>query len=162
MFRLDSDKPVSFCDGLNRRDFFHVGSLSYLGLSLADWSLLKAAGAANSDKKNCIFLFLVGGPSQLDTWDMKPDAPSEIRGPYRPIPTNVDGIQISEIFPRMAKHADKYSLVRSLHHNATAVHDTGHQMMQTGRLFQGGLEHPNIGCVMGKLRGARGALPPHV
>jgi len=162
MFRLDADKPVSFCDGLNRRDFFHVGSLSYLGLSLADWSLLKAAGAANSDKKNCIFLFLVGGPSQLDTWDMKPDAPSEIRGPYRPIPTNVDGIQISEIFPRMAKHADKYSLVRSLHHNATAVHDTGHQMMQTGRLFQGGLEHPNIGCVMGKLRGARGALPPHV
>ncbi len=162
MFRLDADKPVSFCDGLNRRDFFHVGSLSYLGLSLADWSLLKAAGATNSDKKNCIFLFLVGGPSQLDTWDMKPDAPSEIRGPYRPIPTNVDGIQISEIFPRMAKHADKYSLVRSLHHNATAVHDTGHQMMQTGRLFQGGLEHPNIGCVMGKLRGARGALPPHV
>ena len=162
MLRLDADKPVSFCDGLNRRDFFHVGSLSYLGLSLADWSLLKAAGAANSDKKNCIFLFLVGGPSQLDTWDMKPDAPSEIRGPYRPIPTNVDGIQISEIFPRMAQHADKYSLVRSLYHNATAVHDTGHQMMQTGRLFQGGLEHPNIGCVMGKLRGARGALPPHV
>ncbi len=162
MLRLDADKPVSFCDGLNRRDFFHVGSLSYLGLSLADWSLLKAAGAVNSDKKNCIFLFLVGGPSQLDTWDMKPDAPSEIRGPYRPIPTNVDGIQISEIFPRMAQHADKYSLVRSLYHNATAVHDTGHQMMQTGRLFQGGLEHPNIGCVMGKLRGARGALPPHV
>ncbi len=162
MLRLDADKPVSFCDGLNRRDFFHVGSLSCLGLSLTDWSLLKAAGAVNSDKKNCIFLFLVGGPSQLDTWDMKPDAPSEIRGPYRPIPTNVDGIQISEIFPRMAKHADKYSLVRSLYHSATAVHDTGHQMMQTGRLFQGGLEHPNIGCVMGKLRGARGALPPHV
>ncbi len=162
MLRLDADKPVSFCDGFNRRDFFHVGSLSFLGLSLADWSSLRAAGAAKSDKKNCIFLFLVGGPSQLDTWDMKPDAPAEIRGPYRPIPTNVDGIQISEIFPRMAKHADKYSLVRSLHHNATAVHDTGHQMMQTGRLFQGGLEHPNIGCVMGKLRGARGALPPHV
>ncbi len=162
MLRLDAHKPVSFCDGFNRRDFFHVGSLSFLGLSLADWSNLRAAGAANSDKKNCIFLFLVGGPSQLDTWDMKPDAPSEIRGPYRPIPTNVDGIQISEIFPRMAKHADKYSLVRSLYHNATAVHDTGHQMMQTGRLFQGGLEHPNIGCVLGKLRGARGALPPHV
>ncbi len=162
MLRLDADKPVSFCDGFNRRDFFHVGSLSFLGLSLADWSSLRAVGAAKSDKKNCIFLFLVGGPSQLDTWDMKPDAPAEIRGPYRPIPTNVDGIQISEIFPRMAKHADKYSLVRSLHHNATAVHDTGHQMMQTGRLFQGGLEHPNIGCVMGKLRGARGALPPHV
>ena len=163
MFRLDADKPVSFCDGFNRRDFLHVGSLSFLGLSLADWSLLRAADRVDSSKhKNCIFLFLVGGPSQLDTWDMKPDAPAEIRGPYKPIPTNVDGIQISEIFPRMAQNADKYSLVRSLYHTATAVHDTGHQMMQTGRLFQGGLEHPNIGCVLGKLRGARGALPPHV
>ena len=61
-------------------------------------------------------LMLVGGPSQLDTWDMKPDAPAEIRGPYKAIPTNVPGIQISEIFPRMAKHADKYALLRSVYH----------------------------------------------
>ena len=63
---------------------------------------------------NCILLMLVGAPSQLDTWDMKPDAPAEIRGPYKPIPTNVPGIQISEILPRMAKLADKYALVRSV------------------------------------------------
>jgi hypothetical protein len=62
---------------------------------------------------NCIFLMLVGGPSQLDTWDMKPDAPIEIRGPYKPIKTNVPGIEVSENFPRMAKHADKFSLIRS-------------------------------------------------
>ena len=164
MLRLDADKPVSFCDGFNRRDFFHIGALSGLGLSLVDLYSLKALGSVDAEKDpmNCIFLFLVGGPSQLDTWDMKPDAPAEIRGPFKPIPTNVDGIRISEIFPRMARHADKFSLVRSLYHSAAAVHDTGHQMMQTGRLFQAGVEHPHAGCVINKLRGPRGALPAHV
>jgi hypothetical protein len=164
MLRLDADKPVSFCDGFNRRDFFHIGALSGLGLSLVDLYSLKAMGSVDAEKDpmNCIFLFLVGGPSQLDTWDMKPDAPAEIRGPFKPIATNVDGIRISEIFPRMAGHADKFSLVRSLYHDAAAVHDTGHQMMQTGRLFQAGMEHPHAGCVISKLRGPRGALPAHV
>jgi hypothetical protein len=68
---------------------------------------------------SCIVLRLTGGASQLDTWDMKPDAPSEIRGPFRPIKTNVPGIEISEIFPRMARHADKYAIIRSVHHTAT-------------------------------------------
>jgi hypothetical protein len=105
---------------------------------------------------------LVGGPSQLDTWDPKPNAPVEIRGPYKAINTNVSGIQISENFPRMAKHADKYALIRSCYHTAAAVHDTGHQMMQTGRLFQGGIEYPNFGCVLGKLKGSKGDVPPYV
>ena len=105
---------------------------------------------------------LVGGPSQLDTWDMKPNAPVEIRGPYKAIKTNVPGIEISENFPRMAKHADKYALIRSVYHTAAAVHDTGHQMMQTGRLFQGGIEYPHIGCVLSKLKGPNGDVPPHV
>jgi hypothetical protein len=107
-------------------------------------------------------LFLLGGPSHIDTWDMKPNAPAEVRGPFQPIKTNATGIQISEIFPRMAKHADKYSLVRSVYHTATAVHDTGHQMMQTGRLFTGGIEHPHIGSSLGYLKGGRGELPAHV
>ena len=154
MLRLDADRAVEFCDGLRRRDFLHAGSLSALGLSLNSLFGLKAQGAVDGKKDvNCIMLMLVGGPSQLDTWDMKPDAPMEIRGPYKPIKTNVPGIEISENFPRMAKHADKYSLVRSMYHTAAAVHDTGHQMMQTGRLFQGGIEHPHIGCVLGKLQG---------
>ena len=107
-------------------------------------------------------LFLVGGPSQLDTWDPKPNAPDEIRGPFKTIDTNVPGIRISEIFPKMAKQADKYSLIRSCYHTATAVHDTGHQMMQTGRLFTGGVEHPHEGCVLGYLKGGRGEMPAHV
>jgi len=163
MFRLDSDKAVEFCDGLRRRDFLHAGSLSLLGLGLPQFFGLKAQEAVDpkSDVK-AIMLFLVGGPSQLDTWDMKPNAPAEIRGPYKPIKTNVPGIEISENFPRMAKHADKYALVRSVYHTAAAVHDTGHQMMQTGRLFTGGIEHPHAGCVLSKLKGPRGAAPPHV
>jgi hypothetical protein len=164
MFRLDADKPVEFCDGLRRRDFLHAGSLSCLGLGLSQMFGLKALGAVDTAKSdvNCIMLMLVGGPSQLDTWDMKPNAPVEIRGPYKPIKTNVAGIEISENFPQMAKHADKYALIRSVYHTAAAVHDTGHQMMQTGRLFQGGIEYPHIGCVLAKLKGPKGDVPPHV
>ena len=164
MFRLDADRPVEFCDGLRRRDFLHAGCLSFLGLGLPQVFGLQAQGAVDSEKKdvNCIHLMLVGGPSQLDTWDPKPNAPIEIRGPYKAINTNVSGIQISENFPRMAKHADKYALIRSCYHTAAAVHDTGHQMMQTGRLFQGGIEYPNFGCVLGKLKGSKGDVPPYV
>src|SRR5947208_6475629 len=164
MIRLDADKSVEFCDGLRRRDFLHAGSLSFLGLGLTQLAGLKALGAVDNSKNemNCIMLMLVGGPSQLDTWDMKPNAPVEIRGPYKPIKTNAAGIEISENFPRMAKHADKYSLIRSVYHTAAAVHDTGHQMMQTGRLFQGGIEHPHMGCVLSKLKGPKGDVPAHV
>lgn len=163
MFRLDADRPVRFCDGFSRRDFLHAGSLYSLGFGLTQLFQLKALGAVDSSKDvNCIMMMLVGGPSQLDTWDMKPNAPVEIRGPYKPIKTNVSGIEISENFPRMARHADKYALVRSVYHTAAAVHDTGHQMMQTGRLFQGGVEHPHIGCVLSKLKGPKADVPPHV
>src|SRR6266403_4038145 len=163
MIRLDADRPVHFCDGYTRRDFLHAGTLGLFGFGLTHFLSLKAQGAISGDKDlNVIQLFLVGGPSQLDTWDMKPEAPAEIRGPYKPIKTNVPGIEISENFPRMAKHADKYALLRSMYHTAAAVHDTGHQMMQTGRLFQGGIEHPHIGCVLSKLRGPKGDVPAHV
>jgi hypothetical protein len=107
-------------------------------------------------------LFLLGGPSHIDTWDPKPKAPAEVRGPFQPAATKVPGMQIADIFPKMAQHADKFSLVRSVYHTATAVHDTGHQMMQTGRLFTGGVEHPHAGCVLGYLKGQRGEVPAHV
>ncbi|AMV24798.1 hypothetical protein VT84_10405 [Gemmata sp. SH-PL17] len=161
MIRLDADRPATFCDGLSRRDFLHAGAIAPLGLTLPELQRAKAANGKDADV-NCIMLFLVGGPSQLDTWDMKPNAPAEVRGPFKPVQTNAVGMQISEIFPKMAKHADKFSLIRSVYHTATAVHDTGHQMMQTGRLFTGGVEHPHIGCALGYLKGGRGELPAHV
>jgi Protein of unknown function (DUF1501) len=163
MIQVDAKKPVHFCDGLTRRDFLHAGSLTALGLGLPAMEALASAGAVSRDRDvSCILLFLVGGPSQLDTWDMKPDAPEEVRGPFRPIATKVPGLQISEIFPRLATMMDQVSLVRSVYHTAAAVHDTGHQMMQTGRLFSGGIEHPHYGCVVAKYKGSRNDTPPNV
>jgi uncharacterized protein (DUF1501 family) len=157
MIRLDADRPATFCDGLTRRDFLHAGAVAPLGLTLA--SAHRARAGSPDGDVNCIMLFLVGGPSQLDTFDPKPKAPAEIRGPFSTIKTNVPGIEISEIFPKTAQHADKYAIVRSVYHTATAVHDTGHQMMQTGRLFSGGVEHPHVGCALGYLKPAHALLP---
>jgi Protein of unknown function (DUF1501) len=162
MLRLDAQRPARFCDGVTRRDFLHAGALSALGLTLPGYFAAKAAGAVEDRDVNCIMLMLVGGPSHIDTWDPKPDAPAEVRGPFRSAATNVNGMRITDIFPRMAGHADKFSLIRSVYHTATAVHDTGYQMMQTGRLFTGGIEHPHAGCVLGYLRGSRREMPPHV
>ncbi len=162
MLRLDAERPAHFCDGLTRRDFLHAGALSMLGLSLTDWMALRAAGQAPDRDVNCIMLFLVGGPSHIDTFDPKPDAPPEIRGPFQAAATSVPGMRITDIFPRTAQIADKFSLIRSVYHTATAVHDTGHQMMQTGRLFTGGIEHPHVGCVLGYVKGQRGEVPAHV
>jgi Protein of unknown function (DUF1501) len=166
MLRLESDKSVQFCDGLTRRDFLRVGALAAgtVGLSLTDLAQLQQAGAApRSGDRNCIILFLVGGPSHLDTWDMKPDAPANVRGPFRPARTNVPGIDVGEHFPRMARLADRYAVVRSVHHRAAPIHETGHQLMQTGHLFRGGQEYPHYGSVISHLKGRRPeGLPPFV
>ncbi len=163
MIRLDARRPAQFCDGLHRRDFLHAGAVGLLGLGLGPFEAARASGALDPGSDlNCILLFLVGGPGQLDTWDPKPEAPDEVRGPFRPIDTNVPGIQITELFPRLATQMDKVALVRTVYHTATAVHDTGHQMMQTGRLFTGGIEHPHMGCVLSWQKGPKGDAPPHV
>jgi hypothetical protein len=163
MIRLDAPRPARLCDGLSRRDFLHAGALAPLGLSLPTLFAAKASADSTKDSGvNCIMLFLVGGPSQIDTFDPKPKAPAEVRGPFKPIPTKAPGLEISEIFPKVSLHGDKFSIVRSVYHTATAVHDTGHQMMQTGRLFAGGIEYPHVGCVLGYLKGGRGELPAHV
>src|SRR5208282_2341361 len=104
MFRLDANKKVHFCDGVTRRDFLHAGALGLMGLTLPEFLSLKASGAVQNDKDiNCIQLMLVGGPSQLDTWDMKPEAPASIRGPYKPIKTNVPDREIFQSFPCIPK-----------------------------------------------------------
>ncbi len=95
-------------------------------------------------------------------FDPKPNAAAEIRGPFKPIRTASPEIQLTELLPMHAKMADKFSLVRSVYHTAAAVHDTGHQMMQTGRLFTAGINTPHVGCAMSYLRGPRNELPAHV
>ncbi|HUS39817.1 MAG TPA: DUF1501 domain-containing protein [Pirellulales bacterium] len=152
------------CDGVTRRDFLQVGTLGAIGLSLPTYALAKEQGAirAEHDERSCILIFNLGAPSQLDTFDMKPDAPAEIRGPFKPISTRSPDIQISEILPRHADVADKFSLVRSCHHTAAAVHDAGWQMMQTGRMFTGGVHTPHAGAVVTYLRGRKTDLPSHV
>ncbi len=164
MLHLTGRGQAHTCDGLTRRDFLQVGTLGAIGLSLPDLLAAKAQGAVakDHDERSVIMIFNLGAPSQIDTFDMKPEAPAEIRGPFKPIKTKAPGIEISEILPLHAEHADKFSLVRSCYHTAAAVHDTGHQMMQTGRLFTGGINTPHAGCALAYLRGRHSDLPAHV
>ncbi len=164
MLNLTGRGTAQTCDGVTRRDFLQVGALGAIGLALPELLAREARAAVDKahEKRSVIMIFNLGAPSQLDTWDMKPDAPVEIRGPFKPISTAASGIQISEIFPLHAKLADKFSLVRSCYHTAVAVHDGGHQLMQTGRFFTGGVNTPHAGCVTSYLLGRRTDLPAHV
>ena len=116
---LGSNKK--FCDGLTRRDLLHVGALAPLGLSLAGWSRAASpsalSGAPGFGKaKRCILLYLWGSPSQLDTFDPKPDAPREIRGEFNSIATALPGVRVGEILPRIARLLDRVTVLRSLTH----------------------------------------------
>ena len=165
MLKVSGQGSITTCDGVRRRDFLQIGTLGAFGLSLPLLNALQARAAGTSpahDDRSAIMIFNLGAPSQLDTFDLKPDAPREIRGPFKPIRTKSDAFEISEIFPRHAQVADKFSLVRSCYHTAAAVHDTGHQMMQTGRLFSGGINTPHIGSALEFLRGRRSELPAHI
>lgn len=159
---------------LGRREFLRAGSLGLLGLSLPQ--LLQrqaeaASGAAPAGRtfgraKRCILLFMWGGPAQQDTWDMKPDAAQEYRGPFQPINTNVDGIRICEHFPQLAQRCDKLAIVRSVHHpdvnHLTATHFllTGQDM--PNRQAPESADWPHLGAVLGRLGRGNPALPPYV
>ncbi len=117
MLKLTGNGTAQTCDGITRRDFLQVGALGAVGLSLPQYLAAKEAGAVNDDSdRACIMIFNLGAPSQLDTFDMKPEAPAEIRGPFKPISTASGEFHISEILPRHAQVADKFSLVRSCYH----------------------------------------------
>jgi hypothetical protein len=109
-----------------------------------------------------ILLMLVGGPSQLETWDPKPDAPAEVRGPFATIATALPGVRICEHLPRMARRMDRVTLIRSMHHDAAPIHETGQQLLQTGQLCREAQEAPHLGSVVARLRGARNDMPPFV
>ena len=164
MLKLTGQGTVQTCAGVTRRDFLQAGALGAVGLTLPQYLAAKQHGGVKPgyDDRACIMIFNLGAPSHLDTFDMKPEAPAEIRGPFQPINTSAHGLQISELFPRHAEVAHLFSLVRSCHHTGAAVHDAGWQMMQTGRLFSGGVETPHIGAVLSYLRGRKTDLPAHV
>ena len=98
-----------------RRNFLTVGALTPLGVSLGNLLTQEAIGNSSGRPKSCILLWMFGGPSHIDMYDLKPDAPAEIRGELNPIQTNIPGVELGELMPNLARSADKFSLIRSMH-----------------------------------------------
>lgn len=146
------------CDGLTRRDLLHVGGLTALGLSVTD---LLRASAPGRRAKAAILIWLDGGPSHLETFDLKPDAPAEVRGPFKSIATNVPGIEVCELFPRTARLMNKLALIRSLT-SPLGEHNLGAHYLLTGYKPTPALVYPSYGAVLAKLRGEGATLPPYV
>ncbi|MBI3461783.1 MAG: DUF1501 domain-containing protein [Planctomycetes bacterium] len=151
-----------------------VGGLSALGLTLADWLSAEAAGAVGkkASARSVILIFNSGAPSHLDLWDMKPEAGETVSGVFRPIRTNVPGIEISELLPHLAQHADKFAIVRTVHHNHTQ-HNSGMYWSIVGRPYPldntlinpGSKDYPSFGTLVGWLAQREGyheTLPPYV
>ena len=156
--------------GVSRREVLRIGGLTALGMSLGDWTWLRAWASSSGSTaaqshdppaKRVILLWLWGGPSHLDTFDMKPEAPLEYRGPFEPIATTVPGIQICELLPRLARLADSFSLVRSLNHESND-HGVAGTIALTGSIdgavgldgvSRGGAIKPSVGSIVARLRG---------
>ena len=151
------------CDGLQRRDFLRAGALGLSGLSLSTYLRLAEAGEVKQDApaKAGIFINLTGGPSHMDTFDLKPDAPSEYRGTFNPIKTNVSGVEISEHLPLLAQCADKFAILRGVSHTLGA-HRLGTEYVNTGSRPLASLEYPGYGSVFTKETAEASDLPPFV
>ena len=159
-------KHSRLCNGASRRDFLRVGALAPLGFSLAD--LLRLHALAGDDAvgrtaraRSVILVYLGGGISHHDTFDLKPDAPLEIRGKYRSIPSNVPGTHVGELLPRMAKTMDKVCLVRSQSHE-NDHHETATNWVLSGRFGSAFGDYPAMGAVVAHELGFAGLLPPYV
>ena len=152
-----------------RREFMRIGALALGGMTLPDVLASRAAAGNSSAETSVIMFWMWGGPSQLETYDLKPNAPSDYRGPFRPISTNVAGLDICEHMPLQAKIADKFSIIRSLHHEMSA-HNDGSIEVLTGKTpsvpdltSQARSEHPDFGMIASRVRGARtDGLPQYV
>jgi hypothetical protein len=160
-----------FCDGFARRDFLRIGTAGLLGMNLSLAQMLRhealAAGAGSGP--SFIYLFLQGGLSTIDSFDMKPDSPSTIRGPFNPIRSKVPGIHVCEHLPEVAAVTDKFSLIRSFTHGDAGHGSADHHMLTGYRpnaAFNAGLspnnQHPSMGSVIAQRLGARGSIPPYV
>ena len=148
-------KSTQRCDGMNRRDFLRVGGLTALGLGLGDFFHLQRAFASSNTltakAKSCILIWLDGGPSHLETFDPKPDAPQEVRGPLKTIPTNVTGVRISECLERTAGIMDKIAIIRSMT-SPLGEHSLGTQYLMTGYKPTPALEYPTFGATLTYIR----------
>ena len=154
------------CQGLSRRTALKAGFLGLSGLGLSDLLRLQAQGAAPRDDRSVILLWLDGGPSQLETYDPKPEAPSDYRGPWGALATNVPGMFVSESLPNHTRHADKMVFVRSVHHD-NGDHFAGAHWMLTGKFGSTAVslpqKFPSVGSYVSKVRGAnQPGLPAYV
>src|ERR1700723_3474984 len=154
--RIDAGGTERYCDGLSRRSFVQLGVAGLTTLGLGDVLRAKAqsaptAGAKSTSKKSAILIWLDGGPSHLDLYDMKPLAPAEVRGIWKPIRTNVPGIEVTELFPKQARMADKFAIVRSLAHRTGDHFAGGHRMLTGKELGVSGAQQsgkfPSIGSI---------------
>src|SRR5205807_724571 len=140
-----------FCDGLSRRSFLQIGAFG-AGLTLADLLRTRAAaspaGAATTAPKAAIMIYLPGGPSHMDMYDLKPEAPTEYRGEFRPIATNVPGVQICEHMPRQARMFDKLAVIRSL--IAAPEHSDSETMSGYSEAVNRVAAHPSLGAVVSR------------
>ncbi len=157
------------CPGpVNRREFLRVGSLALGGLGLADFAAARSSTQSPPDT-SVILVYCLGGPSQLETYDIKPDGPSNMRSVFAPMPTRVPGMSICELLPNHAKLADKFSIIRSMSHRIN-IHNDGSILMLTGKepsvpdpTSQAKSEHPDFGMLAGRMRGPHAeSLPPYV
>ncbi|MDP1798738.1 MAG: DUF1501 domain-containing protein [Planctomycetaceae bacterium] len=168
MFRIEMGATPRYCDGVSRRNFVQLGlaGMASVGLPQILRAKEQSQSLGSSAKDTSIILiWLDGGPGHMDTYDMKPQAPAEYRGLWNPIRTNVDGFEITELFPLQAKCADKFSIVRSLHHNQGDHFTAGHYML-TGRGGASGADtqgkSPFVGAIASKLTGPRRpGMPAH-
>jgi hypothetical protein len=145
----------------SRRHFLRVGSAGLFGLTLADLLRADATPSRKAKATGVIQIWLGGGPATIDMWDLKPNAPVNVRGEFRPIPTRASGVQICEHLPKTAGVMDRCALVRSLSHEITA-HGPGSVYMATGHVPSAALEYPALGALAARMLPASGAMPPYV
>ena len=137
------------CDGIIRRDFLKIGALAGAGFALPDYYEASSTGDSKGKAKAAIYIRLAGGPSHMDSFDMKPNAPDTHRGQFKEISTNIPGTRISEHLPKLAKCADKYSILRGVSHSL-AAHRLGAEYLMTGNRPMPALKYPTFGAVISK------------
>lgn len=166
MLRIETGRVTTNCQGVSRRGAIKAGALTVAGLTLADTFRNKAVASTVPQDKSVILVWLDGGPSHLESYDPKPEAPAEYRGPFQAIATNTPGIQFSENLAGQAKIADKMAVVRSLHHDTGDHFAAGHWML-TGRFGSNSANkeqvYPSVGSTIARACGSRqSGIPPYV